>query len=62
MGGLSDHGCTGEIRWRGEPLFVSQSLQGEHIGLEEVDEGQWSVYLGQVLIARFDDQERKMYG
>jgi transposase InsO family protein len=53
---------TGEIRWRGESLFVSQSLQGEHIGLEEVDEGQWSVYLGSVLIARFDDRERKMYG
>ncbi|HEX2611404.1 MAG TPA: IS481 family transposase [Gemmatimonadales bacterium] len=53
---------TGEIRWKGESLFVSQSLQGERIGLEEVDEGQWSVYLGPVLIARFDEQERKMYG
>jgi putative transposase len=53
---------TGEIRWRGDSLFVSQSLQGEPIGLEEVDEGQWSIYLGEVLIARFDEQERKIYG
>jgi len=53
---------TGEIRWRGEALFVSQALQAERIGLEEVDEGQWSVYLGHVLIARFDERQRKIYG
>jgi putative transposase len=53
---------TGAIKWRGEWLFVSESLQGERIGLEEVDEGLWSVYLGSVPIARFDEQEGKMYG
>jgi len=55
-------GQKGEIWWRGEALFVSHSLQGERIGLEEVEEGQWSVYLGSMLIARFDEQERRMYG
>lgn len=55
-------GDKGEIWWRGEPLFVSHSLQGERIGLEEVEEGRWSVYLGSVLIARFDEHERRMYG
>lgn len=55
-------GQKGEIWWRGEALFVSHSLQGERIGLEEVEEGQWSVYLGSVLIARFDEKERRMYG
>jgi len=53
---------TGEIRWRGESLFVSQSLQGERIGLEEVEEDRWSVYLGSVLVGRYDGRERKMYG
>jgi putative transposase len=55
-------GDKGEIWWRGQALFVSHSLQGERIGLEEVEEGQWSVYLSSVLIARFDEQERRMYG
>jgi len=55
-------GDKGEIWWRGEPLFVSHSLQGERIGLEEVEDGQWSVYLSSVLIARFDERERRMYG
>jgi transposase InsO family protein len=53
---------TGQIKWRGELLFVSESLQGEQIGLEEIEEGQWSVYLGPLPIARFDEQEGKMYG
>ncbi len=55
-------GKKGEIWWRGEAQFVSHSLEGERIGLEEVEEGQWSVYLGSVLLARFDEQERRLYG
>lgn len=55
-------GQKGEICWRGETLFVSHALQGERIGLEEVDEGRWAVYLGVVLLARFDEQERRLYG
>lgn len=53
---------AGEIKWRGSLLYVSEVLGGELIGLEEVDEAQWAVYLGQVLIARFDERERKLYG
>lgn len=55
-------GDKGEIWWRGRPLFVSHALQGERIGLEEVEDGQWRVYLSSVLIARFDEEERRMYG
>lgn len=55
-------GQKGEIQWRGKPLFVSHSLEGERIGLEEVDEAQWTVYLGPVMIARFDERERRLYG
>lgn len=53
---------AGEIKWHGEFLYVSDVLAGERIGLEEVEEDQWAVYLGEVLIARFDGQERKLYG
>lgn len=55
-------GQKGEICWRGETLFVSHALQGERIGLEEIDDGRWAVYLGLVLIARLDEQERRLYG
>ena len=52
-------GC---IKWQGEMLFVSEALAGERIGLEEVDDGIWSVSLGTVLLARFHARERKLYG
>jgi transposase InsO family protein len=35
---------TGGSRWRGTDLFVSEALVGERVGLEEVEEGIWSVY------------------
>lgn len=53
---------AGEIKWQGELLYVSDTLAGERIGLEEVEEDQWAVYFGEVLLARFDGQERKLYG
>lgn len=53
---------AGEIKWQGELLYVSDVLAGEQIGLEEVEEDQWAVYFGEVLLARFDGQERKLYG
>lgn len=52
----------GEIQWQGKYLFVSEALAGEHVGLEEVDEGIWAVYFAEVLLARFDERERKLYG
>lgn len=52
----------GEIKWQGSYLFVSESLEGERIGLEETDDGIWSVYLGPVLLARFEERENKLCG
>lgn len=51
----------GKMRWKGEYLFVSESLEKERVGLEEVDDGVWSVYFGPVLLARFDEREKKLY-
>ena len=53
---------TGEIQWRGRSLFVSEALQKERLGLEEVEEGLWAVHLGPVQIAHLNEQERRMYG
>jgi transposase InsO family protein len=53
---------NGGIKWQGEFLFLSQALSGERVGLEESDDGVWSVYFGLVLLARFDERERKLYG
>ncbi len=56
-----DH--TGMIRWKNNSrLFLSHTLHGEIVGLEEIDDGVWSLYYGPVLLARFDERERRFYG
>jgi putative transposase len=52
----------GEIKWQGKPLFLSEALSGEQVGLEESADGVWDVYFGSLLLARFDEKERKLYG
>ena len=47
----------GTIRWKNEKLFLSHTLLGEMVGLEEVDDGVWSLYYSSVLLARFDERD-----
>jgi hypothetical protein len=53
---------TGEIRWQGQLLFLSEALRGERVGLEETDDGIWTVYFAAMPLARFDESERKLHG
>lgn len=46
----------GTIRWRQRQVFFSESLARERIGLEEVDEGLWSIYLADLLLGRYDER------
>jgi transposase InsO family protein len=52
----------GEIQWQGQFLFLSEALARERVGLEECADGIWDVYFGSLLLARFDERERKLYG
>ncbi len=47
---------NGGIRWRCEWVNVTHVLGGEHIGLEEVDEGRWDVYFGHVRLGQLDER------
>lgn len=53
---------NGMMRWKKGRIFTSKTLSGEYVGLEEIDDGVWSVYYGPVLLARFDEREMKFYG
>ena len=50
------------MRWKNGQIFTSKTLTGEWVGLEETDDGIWSVYYGPVLLARFDEREMKFHG
>lgn len=51
---------SGQIKWRGAFLYLSQALTGELVGLEEVDDGVWSVDFGPVHLARFDQRKPEL--
>jgi putative transposase len=55
-------GHNGMMRWKNDQIFTSKTLRGEWVGLEEIDDGIWSLYYGPVLLARFDEPEMKLQG
>lgn len=56
---VRSNGC---IKWRGTNLLVSHVLSGEHIALEEVNDGIWSVHFGPVLLGRMDERDGRIRG
>lgn len=53
---------TGGFRFRGREIFLSEVLSSELIGLEEVDDGIWSVYFYDHFLARMDERSFKLLG
>jgi transposase InsO family protein len=50
---------TGQIRWHGELVFVSEAVRGELVGLAETERGDWTVRFMQVELGRIDRQTRR---
>ena len=38
-------------------LFLAHGLTTHHIGLEETDDGIWSIYFNTVLLAKLDERD-----
>lgn len=45
---------NGTFSWHGRPLFLSETLRGEDIGLEEVTDGIWNLVYYRTLLGRID--------
>lgn len=54
---VASNGC---ISWR-DPVFLTETLAGDVVGFEEVDDGLWTVYYGTVALARFDERHRQLH-
>jgi transposase InsO family protein len=52
---------NGRFFWRGRSLHFSKSLDGQDLGLQEVDDGVWSIHFGPVTLARLDERTRTIY-
>lgn len=51
----------GMLRWKANRAFTSKTLSGEWVGLQETDDGIWSLYYGSLLLARLDEREMRFY-
>jgi putative transposase len=47
---------AGTFRLKHRQMFISQALKQEYIGLEEIDDGIWSIYYYEVLLGRLDER------
>jgi transposase InsO family protein len=45
---------SGEFKWNGQFVYVSQVLAGEPVGLEPIGDGQWCVYYGLLPLGTLD--------
>ncbi|MGH7269871.1 MAG: integrase core domain-containing protein [Polyangiaceae bacterium] len=48
---------AGTFRLKHKLLFIANALQQHHIGLDETEDGIWSIYFGTVLLAKVDERE-----
>jgi putative transposase len=53
---------NGEIKWRGDSIYICTSLIGEAIGIVETEDGHWQVRFFDVPIGIIDKQTRKLRG
>ena len=53
---------NGGIRWKKGWVNISTSIIEENVGLEEVDDGVWSLYFGKVLLGRFHEDDLTLHG
>lgn len=52
--------ANGGIRWNSQWVCVSTVCAGEHVGLEEIDNGVWNVYFGALKLGRFLERHMRI--
>jgi transposase InsO family protein len=48
---------AGTFRLKHKLLFIANALKQHHIGLDETDDGIWSIYFGTVLLGKVDERD-----
>ena len=50
---------SGEIKWKGDLVFISEALVGEPVGLKQISERTWAIYYGPLEIGILDQTTMK---
>jgi len=51
---------NGEIRWRGQTIYISEALIGEPVGLREHNTAAWTVCYGPIVLGTIADQDDRL--
>ena len=51
---------TGDIKWQGEAVFLSETLSNEIVGIVETEEGDAQAYFGPLLLGLIDGVSLKL--
>jgi transposase InsO family protein len=51
---------SGEIKWKGEKVYVSQALSGEPIGLKPIGNNQWQIYFSTYCLGVLDELDMRI--
>ena len=51
---------NGEIKWKGELVYLSEALVGEPVGLIPVSDRQWVISFGPMKICVIDDETHQI--
>lgn len=50
---------NGEIRWQNDLIFLSESLVGETVGLDQLDDRHWVLYYSRIPLAILDNYQKR---
>jgi putative transposase len=50
----------GIMSWHAQRVTISSVLDGEEIGLEPIDDGEWDLYFGPMRLGRFDERHHRI--
>jgi putative transposase len=48
---------AGTFRFKDRLLYLANAMVDQHVGLEEVDDGEWRIWFNGILLATFDEHE-----
>ena len=54
--------ANGDLLWKSKLFFLSEVFSREPVGLEEREDGIWSIYLGPVMVAILDEPRKRIIG
>src|SRR5262249_15614826 len=50
----------GRMKWGGQEVNISRALEGQHVGLEPVDDGRWAVWFQDLELGIFEERLMKV--